>query len=446
MIVDAGARRHAWRGRNPELTDRHSPWRGRNPELTDCNNPWRGLPARGRWRRRDMSTVTRITGALTAIALLVTPAVCQEAAEAPQGLPLRDALAAAKPGATVYVASGTYEGGLHLDGLQGTEDAPIVIAGADSENPPVIEGGGSGLHLVNATHVELRDLVLRGATGNGLNIDDGGDYATPAHHITLRRVCVEDVGPEGNRDGIKLSGVDDFQVIDCTVERWGSGGSAIDMVGCHRGLIEGCTFRHEEGTVATGVQNKGGTSEIVIRRNHFDHAGARAVNIGGSTGLQYFRPPPQGYEAKDIVVEGNVFINSQAPVAFVGCDGAMVRFNTMYMPGRWALRILQETREPGFVPCRDGVFTDNIIVFRSDAWSEGGVNIGPGTAPETFTFARNAWYCLDRPEVGPRLPTEEQDGLVGEDPIFVDAQDGDFRLQPGSPAEGRGHTALEDLQ
>ena len=391
-----------------------------------------------------MRAVTRIMGALTLVALLLAPAACQEAGEPPQGQSLREALAAAKPGATVYVAPGIYDGGILLDGLQGTEDAPIVIAGADPEDPPVIEGGGSGLHLVNATWVELRDLVLRGATGNGLNIDDGGDYATPAHHITLRRLRVEDVGPEGNRDGVKLSGVDDFRVIDCTVERWGRGGSAIDMVGCHRGLIEGCTFRHEGGGAATGVQNKGGTSDIVIRRNLFDHAGARAVNIGGSTGLQYFRPEPQGYEAKDIVVEGNVFIDSQAPVAFVGCDGATVRFNTMYMPGKWVMRILQETREPGFVPCRNGVFTDNIIVFRSDAWSEGGVNIGPATAPETFTFARNVWYCADRPELGPSLPTEEQDGLVGEDPVFVDPEAGDFSLQPGSAAEGRGHTALED--
>jgi hypothetical protein len=340
------------------------------------------------------------------------------------------------------VAPGTYEGGLYLGGLQGTEDAPIVIAGADPDSPPVIEGGGSGMHLVNATWLELRDFVLRGATGNGLSIDDGGDHASPAHHITLRRLRVEEVGPEGNRDGIKLSGVDDFRVIDCTVERWGSGGSAIDMVGCHRGLIEGCTFRHEQGTGGTGVQAKGGTSEIVIRRNRFQHAGSRAVNIGGSTGLQYFRPEPQGYEAKDITVEGNVFVGSMASLAFVGCDGATVRFNTIYMPDKWAVRILQETREPGFVPCRDGVFEDNIVVFRSDAWSEGGVNIGPGTSPETFSFSRNVWYCEDDPRVGPRLPTEEHDGLVGEDPLLVDPENGDFSLQEGSPAEGRGHTAL----
>ena len=34
------------------------------------------------------------------------------------------------------------------------------------------------------------------------------------------------------------------------------------------------------------------------------------------------------------------------------------------------------------------------------------VNVGPGTAPETFMLARNAWYCLDA--AGPE-PAEAAD-------------------------------------
>lgn len=357
---------------------------------------------------------------------------------------LIEAIRSASPGATILLAPGTYEGGLWFQGVQGTEDSPIVIAAADPHNPPVISGGGTALHLVEPAWLELRDLVITGASANGLNIDDGGSYDTPAHHITLTHLTIRDIGPEGNRDGIKLSGVDDFRIRDCTIEDWGDGGSAIDMVGCHRGLIENCRLHHDTGA-STGVQCKGGTSEIVIRGNVFDNIGARGINIGGSTGLQYFRPAPQGYEARAITVEGNLFIGGTAPVAFVGCDGSTVRYNTIYHPGKWALRILQETREPGFVPCRNGVFTDNIIVFRSERWAEGGVNIGPGTAPETFVFARNVWYCGDRPELGPRLPTDEVDGLVGEDPLLVAPEQGDFSLQEGSPAAGRGHTALPEL-
>src|SRR5262249_7493119 len=195
--------------------------------------------------------------------------------------------------------------------------------------------------------VELHDLAVANVRGNGINIDDGGSYDTPAHHVVLRGLVVRDVGPTGNRDGIKLSGLDDFRVEGCTVERWGDRGSGIDMVGCHRGEVTGCTFRHGDREGDHGVQAKGGSGDITIRRCRVEHAGQRAVNLGGSTGLAYFRPRAQGYEARDIRVEDCTFIGSMAPVAFVGVDGATVRHNTIYRPGRWAFRILQETRAEG---------------------------------------------------------------------------------------------------
>ena len=193
------------------------------------------------------------------------------------------------------------------------------------------------------------------------------------------------------------------------------------MVGCHRGVIRGSVFRHTLPPAANGVQCKGGSSGIAILNNLFDDTGARGVNIGGSTGVAFFRRPLNGdgphAEARDIRVEGNRFTGATAPIAFVGVDGAVVRFNTFEQPGRWVLRILQENRAAGFVACRNGSFTDNVVVFESSRWSEGGVNVGPGTMPETFTFARNWWYCSDRPQRSqPRLPVPEADGVHGRDP------------------------------
>jgi hypothetical protein len=361
---------------------------------------------------------------------------------------LRAAVSKAAPGSQIRLAPGEYPGGLYFGGVRGGPGSPIVIAAADPEHPPVIRGGTEGIHLTDPCWVELRDLTLIGAARNGLNIDDGGSYDSPAHHIVLRGLAVREVGTNGNHDGIKLSGVTDFRVEGCTIERWGvGGGSAIDMVGCHRGVIEGSLFRHSEATGNTGVQAKGGTTEVIVRRNRFENAGARAVNIGGSTGLQFFRPPLKAgedhSEASDIVVEGNYFTGSGAPVAFVGVDGAVVRYNTIYRPARWALRILQETRSEGFVPSRNGVFTDNIVAFRFDEWVEGGVNVGPGTAPATFAFARNFWYCIDDPAAShPVLPTEERGGVYGTDPLFRNAEAGDLRLHDGSPASRAGAEAL----
>ena len=292
----------------------------------------------------------------------------------------------------------------------------------DAKDPPVIEGGGAGMHLPGAAFVTIRNLHLRGATGNGLNIDDGGDMDASAVGIVIENVRVSDVGPAGNTDGIKLSGVRDFAVRGCTVEGWG--GSAIDMVGCRDGVIEDCTFRGKDGfDQATGPQLKGGTSDVTIRDCRFDRAGQRAVNVGGSTGPEYFRPPDAAYEAKDITVEDCRFRGSVAPVAFVGVDGAMFRRNVIYEPEKWVLRILQESTGERFVPCRNVTFEDNVIVYRRSAVRTI-ANIGLGTEPESFTFAGNHWWCPDAPQSKPDLPVKETGGTYGVDPKLKLDEDG----------------------
>lgn len=360
---------------------------------------------------------------------------------------LVQAIRDARPGTAILIAPGTYRGGLQFAGITGAKDRPVVLAAADPDNPPVFKGGASCLHLTDPAFVELRDLVLTGATVNGLNIDDGGSYGTPARHVVLHNLRVRDIGPEGNRDGIKLSGVDDFVVRNCTIERWGSGGSGIDMVGCHRGVIAASTFRHRGDNAANGVQTKGGSSEITIQWCRFENAGGRGVNIGGSTGRKYFRPKPEGFEARDITVEDCTFIGSMAPACFVGVDGAVVRYNTIYRPGRWIVRILQESQGAEFVPCQNGSFEHNLVVFRADELRTA-VNVGGGTAPQTFKFSNNAWYCLDEPRRSGRLslPVEETDGRYGLDPQFVDEAKRDLRLKPTSPVRDAGVRPQKDDQ
>ena len=351
---------------------------------------------------------------------------------------LRREAARARPGTQILLAPGEYTGGLSLLGIAGDSGRPVVLRSSDPKRPATFVRGG--IQLSRVAHLEVRDLHIVGSSTNGLNVDDGGRPDSPSHHVLISGLVVRDTGPQGNRDGIKLSGLDDFTVDRCTVERWGSGGSAVDMVGCRRGRITRCTFKQGG---SNGVQAKGGSEAIEISGNLFESCGERAVNAGGSTGLPYFRPKPQGFEARAIRVENNVFRGGACAVAFVGVDGAVVRNNTLWQPERWAFRILQETRLPEFVPSRNGVIEANIIVFRSDTWREGGLNIGPGTAPETFRFSKNAWYCIDRPDRSqPKLPTPETGAVVGQDPRFVNPTGGDFRLQPDSPAVGRGASTV----
>lgn len=191
------------------------------------------------------------------------------------------------------------------------------------------------------------------------------------------------------------------------------------------------------------MQAKGGSSDVAVLGCWFTDFGQRGVNLGGSTGLEFFRPAlsalTEKYEAKDLRVEGCTFVRGGAPVAFVGVDGAVVKHNTIYHPTKWAMRILQETSVAGFVACRNGEFSHNLVVFSSASWGEGGVNIGPGTRPESFRFSGNHWYCDDNPSSStPRLPTKETSGSYGQDPLVTLGSDGELVVPKDSPAKGVG--------
>jgi hypothetical protein len=385
------------------------------------------------------------SASVLAVFLLAAPASATDIVVRDRGA-FNTAMTAVKPGDRVLLAPGDYNGNFFFTNVHGAPRRPVVIAAADRSRPPRFIGPSIGLQLSGCSYVELYDLDIAGTDSNGLTIDDANDPAKPAHHIVIRNVRVKDTRKNGNIDGIKLSGVDDFLIADCTVEGWGNGGSGIDMVGCHRGVITRSTFRQGG---ANGLQMKGGSADVTVRKCLFENAGERALQIGGSSDDTVFRPPLKDmpekgkYEAKEVRVEGNTFVGGEAAVAFVNADGATVRFNTIVRPERYALRILQERGEPEFVPCRKGVIEDNVIVFRSDRWSEGGVNVGAGTDPGSFAFSRNLWFCEDRPDRStPNLLSKEKDGVYGKDPLFFDPVKGDYSVKPGSPASKRGAHAL----
>jgi hypothetical protein len=387
------------------------------------------------------------TGRRPTMELHVAPAGSDSAGDGSLDRPfatIARAARAARPGTAILVHSGTYPGGQYVEDLRGTADAPIWLGGATEPGAlnPVLLGGGEGLHLTRVAYLVVHDLDVRGATANGINIDDGGDYANAAatHHLLLRDIGIEDIGSGGNQDCLKLSGVNHFQVLWSGFSACGGGGSAIDMVGVHHGLIAKAAFVD---LGANAIQAKGGSSDVEIRWNGLVNAGDRAVNMGGSTGFAYFRPPLSAdmpnAEARDIRVLANTIVGSQAPVAFVGCVDCLVANNTIVDPDRWVLRILQETTSGGgftFEPARNGRFVNNLVYFSRGRLSTT-VNVGPNTAPATFSFAHNLWYAHDDPARSrPDLPVAETGAVIGRDPLLGEA----WRIPADSPAVGAGLT------
>ncbi|MCC5829955.1 MAG: right-handed parallel beta-helix repeat-containing protein [Phycisphaeraceae bacterium] len=353
---------------------------------------------------------------------------------------LRQATRDAEPGDHIQIKPGTYRGDIFINELAGTADDPIFIGAKHAHEPPVIRGGRQGLHIVRPRHVMIHDLLIEDVALNGINIDDGMRPGG-ASHVTIRNVRVRNVGGQGNEDGIKLSGVQHFVVQSVTIERWGVGGSGIDMVGCHHGEIIESRFIHRAGVLSgNGIQAKGGSTEIVIRHCRFVNAAGRAVQIGGSTDLRFFRPEPAGFEARNITVEGCKIIGSAAAVAFVNAEDSVFRHNTVFRPTHWVLRILREQHARGFAPTRNNTFERNLIIY--DAQSINDVaNIGPGTEPLTFRFRENFWFSEDRSRSVPVLPTADRGAVIGRDPRFDGPLPGDLALSENSPAIGYGATA-----
>jgi hypothetical protein len=323
---------------------------------------------------------------------------------------LRSAFQNLKPGTVLKIAPGEYPGGHHFSGID-----DLTLEALDPKQPPHFKGGSSALHFSRCQRLTLRHLKISGQSTNGINLDDGGQRTDPVKGITLDHLDISDIGPTGNHDAIKCSGLDELTIRDCTISGWG--GQGIDFVGCHKSKIVGCKFIGKPGfTASAAIQLKGGTSNVIVEECQFKNAGERPVNVGGSTGLDFFRPPDAAYEGKDLTVQDCIIEGSLCAAAFVGVDGALFTRNTIRFPEKWIFRILQETAGERFTPCRNVKITDNKIIFRR-AQVQIEVNIGANTAPETFTFANNRWFAEDRPDRSkPKLPAAESGGVYGTDP------------------------------
>jgi hypothetical protein len=354
------------------------------------------------------------------------------------------ALQGVQPGDAIRLLPGNHTVGTSIGNLAGTSNAPIWLGGVPGMARPVFSGGTQAFQLSRVRYLIVENIEVSGSTANGINCDDGGDYANSnaTRYVIFRNLYIHDIGTGGNNDGLKLSGVNDYFVLDCVFARMSAGGSAIDHVGCQQGLIARCSVA-DAGSNA--IQCKGGSENIEIRWNQFTNAGGRAINIGGSTGFEFFRPPlsmtASNVEAKNIRVIANLFQGSEAPIAFVGTIDSLVANNTLISPGRWIMRILQETLSSGgytFLPCASNQFVNNLVYYDRSQISTH-VNVGANTYAASFRFSNNLWYAYNlASQSQPVLPAPEVSGIYGMNPLFVNAAGRDYSVPTNSPATAKG--------
>lgn len=348
---------------------------------------------------------------------------------------ISSAAALAIAGDTIFVEGGIYSGDDFISNLHGIDSNWISII-SDTNNPAIFKGGNFAFMMSDVSHIRIKGFVMDGQIQNGLNIDDGGSYDTPTQHIIIEYCKWLKMDATGNNDELKMSGVDSFTVRKCTFQNGAAEGSLVDMVGCHYGVFEDNRF---ENGGANSIQTKGGSQNIRIQRNIFLYGGQRAINIGGSTDKQYFRPLNADFEAQYISVHSNLFIGSMAPIAFVGAVRCEVVNNTFVEPERWMVRILQENNESGMQITGKNKFTNNICYFNNNADNEKCINIGAGTAPKTFLFSNNLWYNKENLNwAGPNPAVQHFSQILNSNPKFEDLGNKNFLLVEDSPAVGSG--------
>ena len=352
---------------------------------------------------------------------------------------LAQAIAVVAPGDTVEIHAGSYAGGLFFSNLQGTASQWITIRNAPGD-VVVFEGGSNAIQLTDPAYLRIEGLIFQHQTGNGFNLDDGGSYNTPAHHIVFDGCTFRDMSATGNNDLLKLSGLDHFEIRNCRFLNGATGGSGVDMVGCHNGVIAYNSFENQGSNC---IQAKGGTAWVRMEGNFFKDGGQRTLNLGGSTGLAFFRPDTAHYEAAHLQVFSNVFVGSWAPIAYVGAVHVEVVNNTFYQPENWVIRILQETVDPNrFQECGDNSFINNIIYLDHNLGTE--TNIGPNTRPESFVFSHNLWFNAAVPNwTGPDIPTADPNQILQANPLFKAPASDDFSIPPSGPAAGAGAARTE---
>lgn len=177
---------------------------------------------------------------------------------------------ALNPGDTLIIHEGTYaDTGRISITAQGTESAPILIKGADGEQPPLITRASSAnvqntINIEGASFVTLEGLEISSNGGDGVrlinnssyitlenlhihHIDVGINFRSDMHHIIVRHTHIHHTGAQGNTgEGLYVGCNFAKCVVQDTVIEWnwihdtlaGSQGDGIEIKrGSHSNTI-----------------------------------------------------------------------------------------------------------------------------------------------------------------------------------------------------------------
>jgi hypothetical protein len=361
------------------------------------------------------------------------------------------ALKAAKPGDRITVAAGKYDcSNTYVDGstgaAQGTMDHPIWIrgdAGAVVDCGDPVNGTGTALMLVGVHYIVVEGIEFTNAGGHILHVygSSNGVLFKNVHAHRAGLACLK----ASQSDGVS---VEDSELSDAGLAgdpSKATSGQIIDYVGVHNSLVARSKIH---GAVGNGmgspaniaVQFKGGSHDIILAQNEI-YAANTAVNLGGSTGAQFFDPQDADYEGQNVVAYANV-VTGPMDVAFsaIGCHQCAVYNNTVVAPiGSQALRMLPGATPQGGTSHTIGFTVENNLFSFVGNGPQDLFNATPDDQAGVVQQA-NLFFASGKPasSIYSDVPVVGAPGnILDMDPVLV-SPPADVHLGKGSPAIGAG--------
>lgn len=274
---------------------------------------------------------------------------------------IQAAVDAATPGTAIIVHAGVYSENIKISHQRsGTETAPIWLVSGDGPQAASIVAPSNTKPVIQALGVDnyvIEGFRLSGGYDGIQFSQSGRDFSNLVNNVLIQGNVITNVV----HDGIKVGQANNIKVLDNKIDNVATE-EGIDFVAVNNALIARNEISNVKGSSAA-IFAKGGSIDITIQGNYIHDVSGDGISAGGNTTLTSFRPGVSGFEAKNVLIDGNRIEDvAKRPVSVRGginvdVTGNLLEGSTRYGSAVYITTGSQGTAKP--VVSRDVYVADN---------------------------------------------------------------------------------------